>query len=405
MKWNTRRHIIKSGFAMICACLFDGSLLAMRRADVFVCPPCGCAMDDAEFDAPGQCPACGMTLALKLASGKDSKMDDSLPLTQVTMDYRANSLINRTDIQYLNGEVQIAATLLRPRKGPIRCSAVLIHGSGVSTRNNVWAGMIAQLLAVNGVAVVFPDKRASGESLGDFRSSDIFDLADDALAGVRHIRAHPELDAPVGQIGLIGLSQGGRVAPIVASRYPGEIAFVVNISGGVQTGIELLRHERPNTYREQGVSGAWLKRFMECDSIVDRLILGEQVWNDYLNCAKQFSQGPYSSLAAQVYPTDPDDWRFTWFSKLARFDPEPFWREVSQPTFIAYGANDEYENVPVATSVNRLRRMSKETGKRNFEIHVYDGTGHALWEAGASATRFDEAFVTDLSSWIQRLNE
>ena len=322
------------------------------------------------------------------------------PVASIVMDYRKNPALERADIEYFNGEVKIAATLLVPRNVTPHASAVLIQGSGYSTRMNVWAGMMAQLLAVNGVAVVFPDKRASGESTGDFRTSEFSDLADDAMAGVRYLRDHPELGAPLENIGLIGLSQGGRVAPMAAATYPGEVGFVIDISGGATNGLESLRHERPNTYREKNITGAWLEMFTACDAIVDRLFVGEDAWNDYVACAAQFSDSPYAEFAARIYPTDATDWRLSWFPKVVKYDPAIYWRETRQSVFVAYGLDDENENVPVARSVDILEGVFAGAGKRNYVIKVYDDAGHALWAPEVPPYRFNKEFVSDLEHWL-----
>jgi uncharacterized protein len=318
----------------------------------------------------------------------------------IVMDYRENPAIERTEIEYFNGEVKLAATLLSPRNVKPHASAVLIHGSGYSTRMNVWAGMMAQLFVVNGVAVVFPDKRASGDSTGDFRTSELSDLAGDAMAGVQFLRDHPELGAPLERIGLIGLSQGGRIAPMAAAESPDEIAFIIDISGGATGGLESLRHERPNTYREKNITGVWLERFTACDAIVDRLFLNEDIWGEYIACAKWFDDSPYVDFAARIYPTDPDDWRLSWLPKIVKYDPTPYWRRVRQPVFIAYGVNDENENVPVARSVGLLEGAFAGPGKRNYVIKVYDGAGHALWAPNVPPYRFNEDFVSDLRGWL-----
>lgn len=321
----------------------------------------------------------------------------------VVADYRDNDGIVGTEIGYANGDVRLAATLLLPANRAARVSAVVIQGSGRSGRENVWAGMIAQILVANGVAVVFPDKRGAGASGGDLGTSAFLDLAGDAYAAVRYLRAHPELGAPVETIGLVGLSQGGHVAPVVAAQYPDEIGFVINVSGGATTGIEALRHERVNTYRELGIEGAWLARFNACDGIVDELLLGGGDLDAYLACAAGFAGGPYGDLAAAIYPMDPGDWRFNWFPQLARFDPLPYWRQVGQPVLIAYGADDEFENVPVARSVGLLEDAFAASGHTDHTIRVYPGVGHGLWRREDGRTPvFDGAFLDDLEDWVRR---
>jgi pimeloyl-ACP methyl ester carboxylesterase len=57
----SRRRFLRGGLAGLAGVWADVRV-GFPRAPVYVCPPCGCAMDGREFESPGTCPACGMTL-------------------------------------------------------------------------------------------------------------------------------------------------------------------------------------------------------------------------------------------------------------------------------------------------------------------------------------------------------
>lgn len=61
MKQISRRLFVGASLAMA-ACAHVASSVDATNQDAFICPPCGCAMDDVVFDAPGTCPDCGMGL-------------------------------------------------------------------------------------------------------------------------------------------------------------------------------------------------------------------------------------------------------------------------------------------------------------------------------------------------------
>lgn len=319
---------------------------------------------------------------------------------QFPMDYRQSSSVDKTDISYFNGDIQLAATLLRPVNRTAKGTVILVHGSGRSSRKNVWAGMIAQLFVSNDIAVVFPDKRGSGSSGGNLRTSTLPDLADDAFAAVVFLQSHPELGAPVDKIGLVGLSQGGRVAPIVASQHPSTISFVVNISGGTAPGYVSIRYERENTYREKNINLEWLLRFRACDAAVDQLLFRQIEFSEYLPCTTLFANGPYAEFANSIYPSDPDDWRFGFYPQMLEFDPIVYWKKSPQPLFIAFGGLDELENVPVVLSVKLLQDSFEEIGKTNQTVRVYPDVGHALWQRSVKGFVFDREFVAELSDWL-----
>lgn len=322
------------------------------------------------------------------------------PELTIVPDYRDNPVIETTDLIYENGDVTVAASLLVPRNEQPELAAVLLPGSGFTTRDNRWAGMMAQLLANFGVAVLFPDKRGAGESTGEIAASDFTDLADDAIAGVRTLKEREDLGLGSARIGLIGLSQGGRVAPLAAVRAPDAVEFVINVSGGATDGLESLRHERPNTYSEMGIEDEWLRHFTRCDVIVDRVLTTGEGQEDYLECITVFEGGPYEEFASRIYPTDPDDWRLRWFPKVVAYAPMEYWPEVRQPVFIAYGKQDEQDNVPVMRSTDLLRRAFERADKHNYRIEIYPGVGHALWRHEDGRYEFDAGFVADLREWL-----
>ena len=94
------------------------------------------------------------------------------------------SCCTETELTYTNGEVQLAGVLLGPTEAGTYPAAVLLQGSGTSDRSNGWARLIAETFVTKGIAVLLTDKRGSGLSKGDWRTSSFDDLARDGLAGI-----------------------------------------------------------------------------------------------------------------------------------------------------------------------------------------------------------------------------
>jgi alpha/beta superfamily hydrolase len=76
-----------------------------------------------------------------------------------------------TEMRYQNGDVGLAGVLLMPLEEGKYPAAVLLQGSGTSDRSNAWARSIAETLVSQGVAVLLTDKRGSGQSQGNWRTS------------------------------------------------------------------------------------------------------------------------------------------------------------------------------------------------------------------------------------------
>src|SRR5262249_41731106 len=97
------------------------------------------------------------------------------------------------------------------------------------------------------------DKRGVGESTGDFKAVPFMDLADDGLAALAYLKSRKEIDTK--RIGVWGLSQGGWLGPLAASRSS-DVAFVIAVSGpGVSPGEQMIVYYA-NELRDEGVPEA-----------------------------------------------------------------------------------------------------------------------------------------------------
>src|SRR5207244_1983395 len=138
--------------------------------------------------------------------------------------------------------VKLAGTLTRPQGDDPFPAVLLIAGSGPHTRNEEVLGhkiflVLADYLTRRGMVVLRADKRGVGKSTGMYEEATSADFADDALAGVDYLKARKEVDPR--KIGLIGPSEGGLVAPMVAARSK-DVAFLVLMAGTGVSGEEIL---------------------------------------------------------------------------------------------------------------------------------------------------------------------
>ncbi|MCA9098665.1 MAG: alpha/beta fold hydrolase, partial [Planctomycetaceae bacterium] len=138
------------------------------------------------------------------------------------------------EISFKNGVHQIAlnGTLTLPQgPGPFP-AAVLISGSGPQDRNEELMGhrpflVLADALTRRGIAVLRFDDRDFGKPQEVFKTTSA-ELSEDAAAAVDYLKTRAEIDPK--KIGLIGHSEGGMIAPMLAARRQ-EIAFVVMLAG------------------------------------------------------------------------------------------------------------------------------------------------------------------------------
>lgn len=299
-------------------------------------------------------------------------------------------------VRYQSDGVRLGATLFLPRiEAPIP-GAVFIQGSGNSGRDNTWARIIASHLAEAGVAVLVPDKRGVGLSEGDWRRMGFEERGADALAGSRFLRSRPELDP--GRVGLVGLSQGGWVAPLAAARDD-SVAFVVTVSSATVTFAEQSFHEMANTARQAGLDGPSVETVLAVNRAAGRYaVTGD--WEPYRRLRSRHLEGPAGPVV-EGFPAEPDDPIWTFIRKVMDYDPLPYWTVLRQPALVFFGSEDERDNVPVAESVRRLEFALGIAGKESAEIVVIEGADHGFIDM--ERHRLLPAFTERLTAWVREV--
>ena len=298
------------------------------------------------------------------------------------------------EVRYANGDVALAGLLMLPEaRGPVP-GAVIIQGSGRSDRTNQWARAIAEELVGAGVAVLLTDKRGSGASGGDWQTAGFDDLAADALAGVAVLRARAGVDSA--RVGLVGLSQGGWIAPLAAARSP-HVAFVVDVSGATVSYAEQSFHEMGNTARQAGLSEAAVAEVLALNRAAGDYLVGGD-WAAYER-ARQRALGTEARPVAEGFPAARDARIWTFLRKSFAYDPMPYWIVLRQPALVILGADDERDNVPVATSVQRLQSAWASAGKRNGRVVVVPGAGHSFIDP--TTHELMPAFTQALAEWVR----
>ena len=159
--------------------------------------------------------------------------------------------------------VMLGATLSLPAGVASPDLAILVHGSGPSTRDAEVDGhrtfaVLADQLARRGIAVLRYDKRGISRSTGDYQGHTQGQLADDLAAVVRALAARQQFAS----IGLIGHSEGSMIAAAVAARYPDSVDSIVSLAGVGMPGVELMLLQDRLVARDQGADPAELARVM-----------------------------------------------------------------------------------------------------------------------------------------------
>jgi len=267
--------------------------------------------------------------------------------------------VEYTEIFFRNEaqDLDLAGMLFIPDgEGPFP-AVVIIHGSRESYRDRNWYLTLSSYMQKNGVAVLLPDKRGCEKSEGDWYTSSFEDVATDTLAAIDFMKSQKIVE--VSHLGVIGLSQGGIIASIVASQSP-DLDFVINMVGTSITMHKQLLYEFNFAKRETGYLPGVSNLFSYVDTLVYENITGRE-----------------------------------WYDAVGNFDPIPYWRKVSIPVLVLHGSQDH--NVPSAESRARFEAL----GKDNIRVIMYEGSGHGLEDPPGTGDRYiREEALSDMLNFI-----
>lgn len=248
------------------------------------------------------------------------------------------------------GGITLGGTLTLPTnaRGPWPAVAT-ITGSGQQDRDEFipFAGgirlfaQVADTLSRRGIAVLRLDDRGIGASTGSAATSTSADFADDIRAAIAFLRGRSDIDG--NRIAIVGHSEGGAIAPMIAARDPRVRAMVTMAAPG-EPGIEISMTQ--NKY------------------LVDKDTTLTPTQRDSILRAARSSLDP----AKQTIP-----WVKLWMS----YDPAPTARLVKVPTLILQGATDR--QVP-ADQAEKLATLIRAGGNRDVTVKVFPVTNHLFIE-------------------------
>lgn len=340
----------------------------------------------------------------KTATGKWYQGANSLPLDiKKTSDVATTKEIKRpqtpnppftyqsTDVSYFNADksIEFGATFTFPSKVPGKKfpAVLLITGSGKQDRDETIFdhksfAVIADQLTKNGIAVLRVDDRGMGKTTGNFDVSTSADFAKDAAAGINYLKMLPNVDTA--NIGIIGHSEGGLIAPILASERK-DIKFIVLLAGPGQPIINLMESQAVDVAAAAGVPKADLELYRPLYRNMVTAILSEKDATTATTKATDvFNYWQNKNTAKVVLNTTgvTDDKSKTafingfvqqlqtpWFSYFMQFDPGKYLSKVTCKVLAINGEKD----IQVAAKAN-LAAIQKAIPTAT--IHSMPGLNH-----------------------------
>jgi hypothetical protein len=277
--------------------------------------------------------------------------------------------------------VRLAATMTLPRgSGPFP-AALLIAGSGPNDRDETIAGhkpflVLADHLTRQGIAVLRTDKRGVGKSTGDYSTATGADFASDVEAGIAYLKTRRDIDA--NKIGLIGHSEGGLIAPAVASRNP-SVGWVVMMAGPGTTGEEVMYAQERLIAQAMGANSEQIDRIAAWNRRVFEIVKTEsdpQKARELIKTLAMERGIPTGQAEAQARQAASG-----WFRYFLTYDPVPALQRLRCPVLAIAGEKDL--QVPPGENLPAIRNAL--TGTPDAEVVELPGLNHLFQTAKSGA--------------------
>jgi uncharacterized protein len=312
--------------------------------------------------------------------------------------------------------VTLAGTLTLPRgKGP-HPGAILITGSGGQDRDETVFGhrpfrVLADHLTQRGIAVLRLDDRGVGGSTGSQGGATSEDFATDIIAGVEWLAKRPDIAKR--RIGLIGHSEGGLIAPLVA-RQRSDVAFVVLLAGPGLRGDSLMILQGMAVRRSLDIGEEALAREAAANHAVHAAaIAGDSVQLEaavrtLVDLQLGATPGGAAMDRENLVHSAVRQVSSPWFRYFLAHDPAPDLAAVRCPVLALNGDRDI--QVVAAQNLAGIERALRTGGNKDVTVKSLPGLNHLFQSCttcgvGEYAT-LEETFSPEalelVSSWIRR---
>ena len=307
-------------------------------------------------------------------------------------------------------QISLAGTLTLPSgQGPFP-AAILIAGTGPHDRNENFAGhrpflVLADHLTRKGVAVLRYDKRGIGKSTGNYDQATTEDFASDAAAALDYLKSRKEINAR--KIGLIGHSEGGLIAPMIASRSS-DAAWVVLLAAPGLKGeqIMLLQSElilKAAGFDDDRIAKARdfnLQSYALARKEKDPEVL-ETKLTDLVDSTGMSTTLPPTTLKPQARMMTS-----AWFRFFLDYDPVPALKQTQCPVLALNGDKD----LQIASKENlaQIHKALQEGGNKDCQTHELADLNHLFQHAptgspaeyGGIQETFAPEALNFVSDWI-----
>jgi len=356
----------------------------------------------------------GMTYPMELSKEKVEKVLPKRP-QEPAKPYPYNS----EDITFENNKeaVTLAGTFTYPKKKGTFPTVVLISGSGAQNRDEELLGhkpflVLSDYLTKNGIAVLRFDDRGTAQSKGNYSLATTENLATDVEAAINYLKTRKEVNKS--KIGLIGHSEGGIIAPMIASKSK-DVSFIVLLAGSGMRGAELLLLQQKLIKKASGISDDDLQ---ESQAFYKGLF--EIITDAKSEAEMRTAFDTYLKLSTQKMPdsqkggmSNADFIRLMekqllspWMSYFIKYDPALALEKVTVPVLALNGEKDL--QVPPEENLEAIKSALEKGGNKKVTTKELAGLNHLFQESQTGSPSeyadieqtFSPKALEEIKNWI-----
>ena len=362
----------------------------------------------------------GQSFPLELSKQKQEKKVLSRPQEpKKPYPYHVEEVRFKSD----GGKIELAGTLTLPEKEGSFPVAILISGSGPQNRDEEFMThkpflVLADHLTRNGIAVLRYDDRGFAESTGEHMSATSLDFAKDVEAAIDYLKSRKEINKK--QIGLIGHSEGGLIAPIVAANSK-DVDFIVLLAGPGVSGDQILLQQVGLIGKTAGLSDAYIQNEKKVAQGVFDIVIKykdpnlrerelkkyyEKVFTDFPEVVKNSGMKKEDLINLNVAQT-----KRAWYKYFIEYDPAISLQKVQCPVLAVNGSKD----VQVAPeNLVAIKKALENGDNKNFTVKEFPDMNHlfqvcktgAINEYATIEQTMSPLVLEEVSGWIiNQLNE
>ena len=324
-----------------------------------------------------------------------------------------------------NGSINYGATLTMPfGEGPFP-AVVLITGSGQQNRDQEISGhkpfaVIADYLTKNGFAVLRVDDRGVGQTSGNVTSSTTLNFVDDVNTGLDYLISRKEIERK--RLGLIGHSEGGMIAPILAARRK-DISAIVLLAAPGKITTEILIEQNEAIYRSNGLPAEFVRSYMDLYSsimrimknIQDKAIAKTKVTAEVDSWLKRTPSNFVVATTGIINDNKKalfiealvESFGSAWMHYFLNYDPKKVLEKQTCNVFAINGSKDI--QIFSKSNLAGIEAALKKSKSKSFQIREYPGLNHLFQNCDACGVReygtlqetISIEVLKDISAWLK----